>query len=443
MKMKEKKFYLELEIEVINPIIQHKIFESDYNIFLNDKIWFSVKSHSYLRGNKLNYNLNENDIIKIGRKIYVITKIHFASDNIRDENFYMNNNISYVSIINKKSKPVFNINIKPNRYKIRNNKNINIEKENEEKANKIKEEKANKVNIIESKNIIQNINKFYIDNNINTKNAINSNNISGNNTSNQNNDKNGKNIYQNNSVSSPKNDHSNNTQNENENNNDIESENENENDKCWICLNSNYDEDNPLICLCNCNNFIHYKCLKKYLTKTDNVNFKKTETVNLKKTVKTYIYSNFNCDMCLKPYQLRFRIPELGETYELIDLPKENDYICLESVDYINNNNIKIMHIVQLKDQEIYMGRDINYDIIDNDIYVSREHALLKYNKNNKSLFLENKNERYGTLVLVRGNIKIREKTYFQILNTHISIEITKKKILINRQRIFSIYCYL
>jgi len=144
--------------------------------------------------------------------------------------------------------------------------------------------------------------------------------------------------------------------------------------------------------------------------------------------------------MCLKPYQLRFRIPELGKAYELIDLPKENDYICLESVDYINNNNIKIIHIVQLKDQEIYMGRDINNDIIDNDIYVSREHALLKYNKNNKSLFLENKNGRYGTLVLARGNIKIREeKTYFQILNTHISIEITKKIILINRQRIFSI----
>jgi len=144
--------------------------------------------------------------------------------------------------------------------------------------------------------------------------------------------------------------------------------------------------------------------------------------------------------MCLKPYQLRFRIPELGKAYELIDLPKENDYICLESVDYINNNNIKIMNIVQLKDQEIYMGRDINNDIIDNDIYVSREHALLKYNKNNKSLFLENKNGRYGTLVLARGNIKIREeKTYFQILNTHISIEITKKIILINRQRIFSI----
>ena len=54
--------------EVINPIFGQKIITSDYNNFLNDKIWFSVKSHSYLLGNKLNYNLNENDIIKIGKK---------------------------------------------------------------------------------------------------------------------------------------------------------------------------------------------------------------------------------------------------------------------------------------------------------------------------------------------------------------------------------------
>ena len=63
--------------EVMNPIIQHKILESDYNNFLNDKIWFSVKSQSYFWGNTLNYNLNENDI----------HKIHFASNNNIDEDF--------------------------------------------------------------------------------------------------------------------------------------------------------------------------------------------------------------------------------------------------------------------------------------------------------------------------------------------------------------------
>ena len=136
--------------------------------------------------------------------------------------------------------------------------------------------------------------------------------------------------------------------------------------------------------------------------------------------------------MCLKPYPLRFRIPEIDRTYELIDLnlPEERDYICLESLDFIKDkNNLKIVNIIQLIDEEINIGRNKYNDIIDDDISVSRDHAVLKYNKYNKTLFLENKNGRYGTLVLVRGNIKINEeKTFFQIQNTHISMELTKKK---------------
>ena len=374
--------------EVINPIFAQKIFTSDYNNFLNDKIWFSVKSHSYLGGNTLNYNLNENDIIKFGKKKYCITKIHFANENNIDEDFYKNNNISYVSIINKKSKPVFNFDIKPIfKCKIRNNKNINLEK-------------ANEININESKNINQNNNKTYIDNNINTKNTINSknNNISSNNASNQNNDKNGKNNYQNSSVSSPTNDHSNNAQNGDENNNNCDIEVENEEDKCWLCFATNFDEENPLVRLCNCCNYIHFECLKKYM------NSKIIVTVNLKKTVTTYTCSKFNCDICLKPYKLRFSIPEFDRTYELIDLnlPKETDYFCLESLDFIkDNNNIKKVHIVKLNDEEINIGRANYNDIIDEDISVSSDHAVLKYNKNNQSLFLENKNGKYGTLVLV------------------------------------------
>ena len=59
--------------EVMNPIVGQKI--SDYNNnYLNDKIWFSVRSQSYLGGNELNYNLNENDIIKIGKKNIVLLK---------------------------------------------------------------------------------------------------------------------------------------------------------------------------------------------------------------------------------------------------------------------------------------------------------------------------------------------------------------------------------
>ena len=419
-----------LKYEVINPIPQQELFTND---FLNNKIWFPVKSQLFSGGNRLNYNLNENDIIKFGKQKFIIVKKHFAFDNgkenIIDEDFYQNNNISYVSIINKKSKSVFNIDIKTNRYKIRKNENIIIEKSNEEKINEGEE-----INIKESKNINQNSNGTTKDTNYNSINIQNTknnldNNITTNNAPSQNNGKNGNNNYLKSSAGVSTNGRSSNAQNENENENESSNDNEseNENNKCWLCLISNCDENNPLICLCNCHNFIHYECLKMYL------NSKIIVTTNLKKTVTTYTCEKFNCDMCLKPYQLRFRIPELNKTYELIDLnlPEELDYICLESLNYINNNknNIKIVHIVQLRDEEIIIGRNNYNDIISIDQSVSRDHAVLKYNKYNKSLFLENTNGRYGTLVLVRGNIKITEqKTYFQILNTHISMEIANKR---------------
>ena len=267
--------------------------------------------------------------------------------------------------------------LKANQYKINENKKINTEKVNQEKGNK--------VNKKESQNINNNTKGAPIDTNLNTINDKN-NNISSNTTS---------------------------------------EDSENEYENCWICLDSFSDINNPLICLCNCHDYIHFKCLKKYLTS------KLIVTENLKKTVITLTCNKFNCDMCLKPYHLRFRIPEFDKTYELIDLnlPEETDYFCLESLNYIkDNNNIKTVHIVQLNDEEINIGRNDSNDIIDNDSSVSREHAILKYNKDNRTLFLENKNGRYGTLVLVRGNIKVsEEKTFFQILNTHISMELKTK----------------
>jgi len=112
-----------------------------------------------------------------------------------------------------------------------------------------------------------------------------------------------------------------------------ENGNKNENDKCWYCSGLYSDKDNPLICLCNCNDFVHYKCLKMFFDR------RITIEENSKKTVKTFFYQQFNCDICLKPYHLRFRIPEFDKIYELIDLnlPEKEDYACLESLDYIKD----------------------------------------------------------------------------------------------------------
>ena len=363
--------------EVINPINEYKINTNEFNInYLNFKIWYPVKSSSHFERNNDNYNLNENDIIKFGKKIYIVCKFHFN-----------NNNISYISTINKHSKSVFNIDIRPNQYKINiNNNKISKtnKKVNEGNKQKLKISKENKIeseseNESEYKSEIINESSY---------------------TTNTNNESRIKNTI----------------------NNESEIENENEYNKCWLCFNSNSDINNPLICLCNCHNYIHYECLKTYLSS------KLIITENLKHTITTIRCEKFNCDICLKPYHLRFRIPEFDKTYELIDLtlPEETDYVCLESLDFIkDNHNLKILHIVKLIDEEITIGRQNYNDIIDNNISISREHAMLRYNKDNGNLFLEDKNSKYGTLVLVRGNIPLtKKKIFFQIGNIYISINI-------------------
>ena len=409
--------------EAINPIINMKIIISeDFIHYLCDKLWYPVKSSKYCRNeNNQDYFLNENAIIKFGSKIYYIFKfVKEKSSIINYDNF--NNNISN---INKKSKLILNIDIKTNQYKINNNKNN--EKVNEVNRQQIKCSNENKneisngsinesINEDENKSKIMTINENRNGNFIRRKNKAISENENQNEIS-----------YESGSRNEIVSTGENRANTENAVcGSESESESENENDKCWLCLNSDSDINNPLICLCNCHNYIHYECLKMYL------NTKIIIYENSKKIVTTYRCEKFNCDKCLKPYPLRFRIPEFNKIYKLIDfiLPKETDYICLESLDYFKDKGvIKTLHIVQLIDEEITIGRNKNNDIIDYDSSISSEHAILRYNKNNGNLILEDKNGKSETLVLVRGNIKItEEKTFFQIGDTKISMKLKGNK---------------
>ena len=68
--------------EAIKPINEHKIYKSEFSDnHLDDKIWYPVKSEKYHdEGNNQNYNLNENDIIKIEQKNYSVFKKHCPSE---------------------------------------------------------------------------------------------------------------------------------------------------------------------------------------------------------------------------------------------------------------------------------------------------------------------------------------------------------------------------
>ena len=196
---------------------------------------------------------------------------------------------------------------------------------------------------------------------------------------------------------------------------------------CRICFSEESSIDNPRVHLCKCNDYIHYECLKKWIE----TNILKRS--NKKKTVLSYILKKFYCEVCTKTYPLKFKISGINKEYSLIDLqiPTQENYLVLESLGATSHNkNLKVIHIIKLIDKEITFGKKDICDIIDCGTYVSRIHAVIKYNNQNGDVILENKSQNFDTLILVKNPIKINEKKIdFQVGNTIITANIIKDKL--------------
>ena len=91
---------------------------------------------------------------------------------------------------------------------------------------------------------------------------------------------------------------------------------------------------------------------------------------------------------------------------------------------------MKIIHVIKLKEENtniINIGRNLTNDIIIRDPSISREHAELVYNKNNRKILLRNKSKKFGSLVLIKKLIKINNsKIQLQIGNVFLETQIIK-----------------
>ena len=372
--------------EIINPVLRF-MKKNGININqLNNVAWYVINSEK----NDENYILNENDIIKLGRKKYEIIKININNNNIKKEN-YMENDISK---INKKIGSIFNINIEPYQYSINNYNSFD----------EYIQDKSSNQNVNNPKyNILKKINKSEITTKSFSNNGIENDNKNDNSMI--------RDIYNFKSAFDIK-----------ENNDDDDNINSlvlsNDNEKCRICSRFKSTKENPKLRICECKDYVHYECLKNKMKEKIDI------CENSDKRVKTYICSQFNCNVCLTPYPSRFIIKEYNRKYELIDynIASELDYLVLESLDYIKEGmNFKLIHVVQLTKDKISIGRQTKNDIIDPDISVSRNHAILNYNKEKGYITIENRSQ-FGTLVLIKGNIIIKEKKVgFQVGNSYIT----------------------
>ena len=181
--------------------------------------------------------------------------------------------------------------------------------------------------------------------------------------------------------------------------------------KCGICGNSNYSEDNPLVKFCNCN-YLHFECLKKQINA-------ETYTKENEK-VKNYYIKNIKCKSCDFIFPLRFKLEQ--RKYELIDIETPSDvnidYIILESIEKkIYYGNMKLIHVIQFRGDKdlITIGRNKKEnDMIITDPSVSKDHAILIYDKYQGNILIKNKSKKFGTLAFIKNSINIEKRMKIQ-----------------------------
>ena len=86
----------------------------------------------------------------------------------------------------------------------------------------------------------------------------------------------------------------------------------------------------------------------------------------------------------------------------MIDIirPTNKNYIILESLNQLkDNNNLKSIHVINLDENKITLGRGHESDVRVNDISVSRSHASIIYDPITRKICIRDLKSKFGTLV--------------------------------------------
>ena len=341
----------------INP---YKLDEYE-NICSQNSTWFSLKTDKKNQNNKLNlFKINEGDVIKIGKIIIRIRKIKF-------ENLKQNN------------KKKLNIDINED-YKNENDKLSNSL--TTERINDLKEiainNKENHIDNMNRENIVQNLNLNKPEEEKKEEIILlnkNSDKISNKKYTNKSPEN--KNFSEKSKSKTPFSDY---------------------NQKCCrICYLDEDTDSNPLIQPCQCSGslrYIHLDCLRHWIGTRNWTMVENNDHCCI------YLIKEIDCELCKT--KLPDYIRHKNKLYKIIEFKTEfKNYISFENLTLDKHKN-KFIYVVNLDNKkEIKIGRGQEANIILSDISVSRVHCIL--NVNNKNVYLEDNDAKYGTLVLVQA----------------------------------------
>ena len=206
-------------------------------------------------------------------------------------------------------------------------------------------------------------------------------------------------------------------------------------EKCKICKNSFKSNNDPLIKLCQCEEYVHFNCKKKEMDNNKNI---KNEEEGIY-TIKTH------CPKCKKFIPSHFVIKDknIFELYQLVDNPFKNseNYLLFEALDFLDANNEYKKYIFYInfeqkfnKKQILIGGDKMEIDKIQknkyNDKYIFlkipdtnfSELAVIECNLKEKTLILKNISDTYNTLVL-ESKYKIKKNDKLLLESGNLEIE--------------------
>ena len=179
---------------------------------------------------------------------------------------------------------------------------------------------------------------------------------------------------------------------------------------CRICYQEEEKDDDPLIQPCLCSGslkYIHLNCLKQWIGTRNCIKIENNEYCNI------FLIKEVDCELCKS--KLPDYIRHKNKLYKIIEFHTNfKNYLSFENLTLDKQKN-KFIYVINLnKDKKLKVGRGHESNILLSDISVSRVHCLL--NVENDSIYLEDNNSKYGTLVLIQTHkINLAENIFLNL----------------------------
>lgn len=174
--------------------------------------------------------------------------------------------------------------------------------------------------------------------------------------------------------------------------------------QCRICLLEGNQENDPLICPCQCKGsikFVHVECLRHWVNGKINISDDQQNT---------FFFRQINCELCKTVFPSSVQVNE--ERLQIVKVPlTPPPFIVLENI-----NSHRGVHVISMAEKkDLRLGRGHESDVRIPDVSISRYHATIRFV--NDAFQLSDNSSKFGTLVAMRRayNLEKDDKLAVQV----------------------------